>query len=129
VAQIYESRVVKSNDGGISWPEDREVQTLEAPAPPDATPAQTVFMTPLNPDTLYAGGLGVLKSTDGGTTWRSAGLTRTPVSALAIDPEEPAIVYAGTARVSSRARTGVRTGRRYSRTCVSRRLQSIPSSR
>ncbi len=99
--KVYESRVFKSSDGGVSWREGGEVQKLEAPAPPNAIPAQTVFTTPvaidpLNPDTLYAGGLGVRKSTDGGTTWRGAGLARTPVSALAIDPEEPAIVYAGT---------------------------------
>jgi hypothetical protein len=29
-------------------------------------------------------------------TWRSAGLTRRPVLALAVDPKEAAVVYAGT---------------------------------
>ena len=55
------------------------MQTLKVPAAPDEVPAKTVFgsrvaIDPLAPETLYAGALGVLKSTDGGTTWRSAGL-------------------------------------------------------
>jgi photosystem II stability/assembly factor-like uncharacterized protein len=101
-AKVYESRVFKSTDGGATWRAGGEVQTLQVPvAAPGEIPAQTAFgsrvvIDPLDPDTLYAGALGVLKSTDGGTTWRSAGLTRTPVSALAIDPEAPATLYAGT---------------------------------
>ena len=42
------------------------------------------------------GALGVLKSRDGGATWRRAGLARTPVLALAIKPKESATLYAGT---------------------------------
>jgi hypothetical protein len=39
----------------------------------------------------------VFKSTDGGATWSSTSLTRT-VWALAIDPQNPNILYAGTER-------------------------------
>jgi photosystem II stability/assembly factor-like uncharacterized protein len=100
-AKVYESRVFKSTDGGATWSPSVEVQTLEVPAAPDEIPVATVSgpwvaIDPLDAETLYAGGLGVLKSTDGGTTWRSAGLARTPVSALAVDPNEPATLYAGT---------------------------------
>lgn len=101
VATIDKSRIFKSTDGGATWRARGEVQTLQVPVAPGEIPGQTVFgsrvaIDALDPETLYAGALGVLKSTDGGTTWREAGLARTPVSALAVDPEEPATLYAGT---------------------------------
>ena len=36
------------------------------------------------------------RSVDGGKTWRKAGLPRSPVLALAVDPKDTAVVYAGT---------------------------------
>jgi photosystem II stability/assembly factor-like uncharacterized protein len=63
---------------------------------------------PLTPSTVYAAGYGVYKSVDGGLNWSraSSGLQRTDrnfapdsyvdVRALAIDPQNPAILYAGT---------------------------------
>ena len=101
---------------------------------PNEVPVQTVFgarvvIDPLAPETLYAGALGVLKSTDGGATWRSAGLTRTPVSALAIDPKATATSMQAPTRASSRAPTRARAGRRSSRTSVSRRSRSDPQQR
>jgi photosystem II stability/assembly factor-like uncharacterized protein len=78
-----------------------EVLSVEVPAAPGANVAQTVHgsplaIDPLDSEILYAGGLGVLKSVDGGITWRRMGLTRGPVLALAVDPQEPKVVYAGT---------------------------------
>jgi photosystem II stability/assembly factor-like uncharacterized protein len=101
LARIYESRVFKSTDDGRTWPAGADVQAVEVPAAPGAIVAQAVHTSPLaidplDPETLYAGGLGVLKSVDGGMSWRSAGLTRRPVLALAVDPKEAALVYAGT---------------------------------
>jgi photosystem II stability/assembly factor-like uncharacterized protein len=101
MATIYESRVFKSRDGGATWRASGEVQTLKVPAAPNEVPAKTVFgsrvaIDPLDPDTLYAGALGVLKSTDGGTTWRRTGLRRGDVDALVVDPEAPTTLYAGT---------------------------------
>ena len=63
---------------------------------------------PLNPSTIYAGAGpnisfgafagGVFKSTDGGATWVAAnnGLATFSVNSIAIDPDVPSTVYAGT---------------------------------
>jgi hypothetical protein len=53
---------------------------------------------PLHPNFVYAGtqGQGVLRSEDGGITWRCAGLTGRIVKALAVSRVEPGAVYAGT---------------------------------
>jgi photosystem II stability/assembly factor-like uncharacterized protein len=57
-------------------------------------------LTRPTPNTLYAGtyGGGVFKSTDGGANWSLAnsGLTNFYVNALAIDPNTPTTLYAGT---------------------------------
>ena len=53
---------------------------------------------PPNPHVLYAGtkGKGVLRSDDGGKTWRSVGLAGRIVKALAVSRTQPGTVYAGT---------------------------------
>lgn len=53
---------------------------------------------PETPSILYAGTSeqGVLKSEDGGATWKPTGLGNARVSSLAIELENPNIVYAGT---------------------------------
>jgi photosystem II stability/assembly factor-like uncharacterized protein len=90
----YESLIYRSRDGGRTWPRFSQVQAVGVPEAlgaiadqPDPTPPLAI--DPLNPDTLYAGGLGVQR-------WRQAALPRSPVLALAVDPKETAIVYAGT---------------------------------
>ena len=98
---VYESLVYRSQDGARTWPRSSQAQAVEVPAIPGASidqpiPAPPLAIDPLNPDTLYAGGLGVQRSVDGGKTWRQAGLPRSPVLALAVDPKETAVVYAGT---------------------------------
>ncbi len=57
-----------------------------------------VAADPLNPRTLYVGtqGNGVLRSSDGGRTWRQAGLAGHIVKALAISRIRPGMIYAGT---------------------------------
>lgn len=94
-----ESGVFKSTDGGITW----RVAGRGLPYPGDAglaSPRDTSALTldPLDPDTLYAygEGPGLFKSTNGGATWRSGGLPRSSVDALAFHPERPATLYAGT---------------------------------
>ncbi len=63
---------------------------------------------PLHPDTLYTGVSGsfmgnLFKSTDGGQTWRAIGDTIlwSGVTAIAIDPQNTNIVYAGTADIGA----------------------------
>jgi photosystem II stability/assembly factor-like uncharacterized protein len=68
---------------------------------------RALAINPANPATLYAGTLGggVFKSTDSGATWAVAnagtynygsGLTNLAINALAINPSNPATIYAGT---------------------------------
>ena len=96
---IYESRVFKTTDGGRIWPRGVQVQAVPASG---TSPRRTIgreaplAVDPLNPDVLYAGGPGLAKSIDGGRTWRPAGIARRPVRALAVDPEQAGVVYAGT---------------------------------
>lgn len=53
---------------------------------------------PLDNTRVYAGtqGAGVLRSDDGGRTWRAGGLAGRVVKALAASPLRPGLVYAGT---------------------------------
>jgi hypothetical protein len=96
-AGAYSGGVFKSTDGGATW------------SPTGAGPFQVnaLAVDPLAPDTLYAAddvyydeegfawGGGVSKSTDGGATWTVTGLNSGGFSALAIDPQTPGTVYAG----------------------------------
>jgi photosystem II stability/assembly factor-like uncharacterized protein len=58
-----------------------------------------IAIDPVRPSTLYAATYksGVIKSTDGGRSWRGAGVGQ-GVRSLAIDPESSSTVYAGTWR-------------------------------
>ncbi len=55
---------------------------------------------PTDPDIVYIGAAagGIWKTTNGGTTWsdKSGGLTRLTFGSIAIDPNSPDIIYAGT---------------------------------
>ena len=66
---------------------------------------QSVAVDPLIPSTVYVGAYGarvtshdtVFKSVDGGTSWMATGLTGTyKVSAIAVDPANSSVLYAGT---------------------------------
>lgn len=88
--------LMKTLNGGESW--------ISLVNPPVAVLA----IDPRYTDTLYAGTFdfvyfgyqgndyrdGVLKSTDGGVNWITTGLTNTGISALAIDPINPGLLYA-----------------------------------
>jgi photosystem II stability/assembly factor-like uncharacterized protein len=82
----------KSTDGGATW-EVADYAFL------DSYPSALAF-GPLDSDTLYAYGdaAALLKSTNGGATWQRAGYPFIPASLnvenLAIDPREPATLYA-----------------------------------
>jgi hypothetical protein len=90
--------LIKSADAGASW------NPLFGP------PLVSLAIDPLNANTMYAGTFdfeyfgydgvdsrnGVLKSTDGGVSWSTTGLSNTAVEALVIDPLNPNILYAAT---------------------------------
>ena len=97
---ISQGKVLRTPDGGAHWSE------IYTPLPSDdgrATyPASTVAADPGAPGTIYVGiggnsdgGGGILKSTDGGGSWK-----RTPlpgpggVRALSMDPQNPGTLYA-----------------------------------
>lgn len=98
--------VYKTTDGGETWTAIWRGDNL----------ARYVWINPQAPDTLYVstgifdreaansdhttntpGGVGVLKSTDGGRTWRPVndGITNLYVGTLFMHPEDPNILLAG----------------------------------
>jgi photosystem II stability/assembly factor-like uncharacterized protein len=96
----YRGGVFKSTDGGRSW---RRVGVK-------SYSVNAIAIDPRSPQTVYAG-LGwptnpgqadspsdgaVLKTIDGGRSWQTLALTE-GVTALAIDPGNPDVLYAGTA--------------------------------
>jgi photosystem II stability/assembly factor-like uncharacterized protein len=85
-ATVY-STVLKTADGGATWTEGGRLPG-----------ASLLVLDPGASNTLYAGGDGIWKSTDGGTSWSAAnnGLPdgyRAPL-ALAADPRNPGTIYA-----------------------------------
>ena len=89
------SGVFKSIDGGANW-------SLTGSGAPASAPIATnaVVVDPSNPNTIYAATFsGVHKSTDGGVSYvmKNTGITSPAISSLAIDPNAPSILYAGTA--------------------------------
>jgi photosystem II stability/assembly factor-like uncharacterized protein len=78
--------VFKSTNGGQSWGKS----TL----PPGARDVRSLAISSQNQKTLYAGGLGVYRSADGGTTWASVsqGLGSARLE-LTVDPRDSSVLY------------------------------------
>jgi photosystem II stability/assembly factor-like uncharacterized protein len=115
-AATLEAGVFGSANGGRTW------QPLDLG--PDVNRVDALAIAPGDPETIYAGtGRGVVKSTDGGASWRAAGLRGAPainrepssdeevarfmeqsahraiegyISTLVVDPRDPDVAYAGT---------------------------------
>lgn len=81
-AVLYNGILWRSRDGGGTW---------EAAGDPQVRPSRLV-LDPRSPSTLYAGGNGIARSTDGGTTWTR--LTDGVVGDLEISPSSPSTLYA-----------------------------------
>lgn len=106
VAHAEGTGVVESHDGGSTWHDI----TPMFPAPPSGTTAHitAISFNPTRNGTIYVsthgGGVGVLRSTDGGDTWAitNSGITissstgpyvRTPV---VVNPQDPDMLFIGT---------------------------------
>jgi hypothetical protein len=82
--------VSASTDGGRSW-----TDLLTGVA------VRSLAVDPLVPAVLYAGGSGVLKSTDAGASWNKTGLNGAVVNSLSVDPRDSSTIYeAGNGGVS-----------------------------
>ncbi len=96
------SSICKSTDNGGEW------KKLNTGLPEQSGEARSIVIDPVDTNIVYAGmGLdvhgrhnprGVLKSSDGGTTWAesNSGLTNYNVCALVMNPSNTDILYAGT---------------------------------
>jgi hypothetical protein len=87
---VDQAETYRSDDGGETW------QSLGGLG----GTYRAGVLDPSNPDVVYAGSThrGVLKTENGGLTWReaSSGLTSLSINELAIDPADPRIIYAAT---------------------------------
>lgn len=92
--------IYKTADGGASW------TSVSSGLFPGNAPIRDIAIDPSSPSTLYAAthsaavfpSLGVQKSTNGGQTWTDAGangLGTKNVYAVAIDRNNPSVIYAG----------------------------------
>lgn len=94
--------VFKSFDGGDNWFSFNGDQDRLPDSQPQVLAIAPIAPTipTMEPSVVYVGmqAAGVFKSTDAGKNWKpaNAGLTNTAIRALAIDPSNPDVVYAGT---------------------------------
>jgi photosystem II stability/assembly factor-like uncharacterized protein len=111
----------RSRDGGTSWQ-----RVAVAPGVPVRRSHLTlpfafvaIAIDPRDPDNVYAGVRtgGVLKSTNGGTTWAPANahLTNRRISALAVDPRNPRVLFASTEDEVFRSSNGGESWQPYER--------------
>ena len=115
VAGIELGGVVRSADGGETWHDQR---------PGAQADCHSLFAHPGAPELLYeAGGGGFARSTDSGDSWESVdeGMGLHYVWGLAVDAEDPSLVYASAASGPYRAH-----GRGASGAAVYRKLGDGP---
>ena len=89
----------KSTDGGADWASASSGLGSVFPSS-YGSPSSLLAMDPLHPGTLYVGGYaGVYKTTNGAANWTltGTGLSSSPwVQTVAVDPNIPTTLYAGT---------------------------------
>ncbi|HEY2932877.1 MAG TPA: hypothetical protein VGK99_14130 [Acidobacteriota bacterium] len=85
------SVVFKTTDGGSSWTVvDRGLPVFALALAPGTQDSSTIYRG--------TWGSGVFKSADGGANWSAvnSGINATSITAVAVDPQNPSTVYAGT---------------------------------
>lgn len=99
LAAATDEGLIESNDGGTSW---HTITTLPPP-PGGFAILNGITFHPNQQGTIFipaqGGGVGVLKSTDGGATWNFAksGLTTDQaLSAVTVNPQNPSMLFLGT---------------------------------
>ncbi len=86
--------VVKSTDGGATWTRTPKAST------PNFFGSQgwyniAIAADPVNPDIVLVGGVGLYRTTNGGTAWSSVASLHVDQHALEYSRSNPSIVYAG----------------------------------
>lgn len=83
------SGIARATPNGKGWAVEHHLSAYDV---------RCLAADPHNPQVVYAGtqNHGVLRSQDGGRTWRVAGLADQVIKALAVSPLEPDVIYAGT---------------------------------
>ena len=111
----------RSRDGGSSWHQVATARGVPQAKSHLSYPYAVVAIAidPLDPGNIYAGSStgGILKSTDGGTTWAvaNAGLTNRRVSALIMDPRKPRVLFTSTEGGVFRSTNGGESWHPYNR--------------
>jgi len=122
--------LLKTNDAGESWNVILKTQSN----------LETIAINQQATDTIYVGSLlniyegwktfRVLKSTDGGATWKNAdaGITDTGVLTLTIDPQSPGTLYAGTTSSVFKSQDGGNTWEKKGSGLPARRVNCLAIS-
>lgn len=87
--------IFRSTDGGVSWQ-----ASFDNPGPIGLAFYTGLVIDPVEPTRIYVASLyngpnGVLKSEDGGSTWRASNDGQKEWTSIAIDPQSPGVLYLG----------------------------------
>jgi hypothetical protein len=100
---LTNSRLQVSHDGGVTWADNPVPTPFHDYSPTsiifDPSTTGTIYIASAFQNASTGSGVGIAKSTDGGTTWSmiTDGLNMPIVYSMAIDPSNSQVVLAGTA--------------------------------
>jgi photosystem II stability/assembly factor-like uncharacterized protein len=114
ISDEFNGTLLRSTNGGLDWVRAYTNPFVAADSFGNRHGFKAIAFSPSDSRVVYAGmcrqtryidegrnapSFGVFRSTDGGSTWQEANDARTEgqnINALAVDPQESAVVYAGT---------------------------------